>query len=364
MSNSDTLPHAPLSNQASLSSGLLLIDKPKGVTSHDIVAAVRSRLNIRRVGHAGTLDPMATGLLIVGFGHATRLLDYIVAHTKTYQASIRFGQSTTTDDAEGSVLQATPTLLAPSHQQPFENGVVIDRSLLETTIHERFVGEISQVPSTYSAIKVKGRRAYDLARHGEHVDLKARAVTVSEFSVIELKQGEVNNVPAVDADVCVRCSAGTYIRALARDLGAAIGTGAHLTALRRTTIGDFSVDDPLVIHAWIDQPTDFEGTGRRQETTDGHGESTRRSRVKIQLPDPQTLAAHAMPLFDAVQSAMPTLAVEPQEIVDLRFGRKLMRDISSESAAYDPATHEVIALIRPDGKSGAQPFAVFPADDA
>ena len=127
MSNSDTSPHAPLSNQASLSSGLLLIDKPRSITSHDIVAAVRSRLHIKRVGHDGTLKPMATGLLVVGFGYATRLLDYVVAHTKTYQASIRFGQSTTTDDAEGEVLETTPTLLAQTHQQPFERGIVIDQ---------------------------------------------------------------------------------------------------------------------------------------------------------------------------------------------------------------------------------------------
>ncbi len=208
--------------------GILLVDKPQGITSHDVVARARRALDTRKIGHAGTLDPMATGLLILGVGPATRLLTYIVGLGKTYTATIRLGVSTDSDDADG-----TETARADA-------STIIDAQIRAGIA--ALTGDISQVPSTVSAIKVDGRRAYDLARAGETVELKSRAVTVSRFDVLATRRtGAV-----VDLDVVVECSSGTYIRALARDLGAALGVGGHLTALRRTRIGSFDVADAVV----------------------------------------------------------------------------------------------------------------------
>lgn len=211
-------------------SGILLVDKPGGVTSHDVVARARRALGTRKIGHAGTLDPMATGLLILGVGPATRLLTFIVGLDKTYEATIRLGVSTDSDDADGvETARADATALGAIAPAAIDAGIAALR------------GEISQVPSTVSAIKVGGRRAYDLARAGEEVELRARTVTVSRFEVT----GRRADAEAIDLDVVVDCSSGTYIRALARDLGAALGVGGHLTALRRTRIGPFEVADAL-----------------------------------------------------------------------------------------------------------------------
>ncbi|KAF2418340.1 tRNA pseudouridine(55) synthase TruB [Microbacterium sp. B35-30] len=221
--------------------GLLLVDKPGGITSHDVVARARRALGTRKIGHAGTLDPMATGLLVLGVEGATRLLTFIVGLDKTYEATIRLGVATDTDDAEGQVVAVTD---ASSLESP-----AITAGIAALT------GRISQVPSTYSAIKVDGRRAYDLARAGEEVQLKAREVTVSRFEVLAERRPSTGSqateagtatagsaMPGViDLDVVVDCSSGTYIRSLARDLGAALGVGGHLTALRRTRIGPFDV---------------------------------------------------------------------------------------------------------------------------
>jgi tRNA pseudouridine55 synthase len=200
-------------------SGILLLDKPKGLTSHDVVARTRRAAGTRKVGHAGTLDPMATGLLVLGINSSTRLLTYLVGLDKEYLATIRLGQSTTTDDAEGEV---TATADASG---------VTDESIAAGIAS--LTGAISQVPSSVSAIKVDGKRAYALVREGEQVELKARAVTISAFELLERRGDEL--------DVRVECSSGTYIRALARDLGADLGVGAHLTALRRTRIGPFGI---------------------------------------------------------------------------------------------------------------------------
>lgn len=206
--------------------GILLVDKPGGLTSHDVVARVRRAFGTRKVGHAGTLDPMATGLLVIGIEGATRLLTYVVGADKTYLATIRLGQSTTTDDAEGEI---TATADAPALDAV--TAADIEQGVAALT------GDISQVPSSVSAIKVAGRRAYDRVRAGEEIELKARAVTVSRFDVLEMRHGE----GILDLDVIVDCSSGTYIRALARDLGARLGVGGHLTALRRTRVGPFDV---------------------------------------------------------------------------------------------------------------------------
>ncbi len=204
--------------------GVLLVDKPGGMTSHDVVARARKALGTRKIGHAGTLDPMATGLLILGVEAATRLLTFIVGLDKTYEATIRLGATTDTDDADGEIETVT-------------DAAAVDPAEIAAAIAD-LTGEISQVPSRVSAIKVGGRRAYDLARAGEEVELAARSVTVSRFEVVDLRRTD----RFVDLDVVVDCSSGTYIRALARDLGAALGVGGHLTALRRTRIGPFGID--------------------------------------------------------------------------------------------------------------------------
>jgi tRNA pseudouridine55 synthase len=205
------------------SSGLIIVDKPKGLTSHDVVARIRKLAGTRRVGHAGTLDPMATGVLVVGVEKATRLLGHLALTDKEYTGTIRLGQSTDSDDAEGSLIAAVPAVN------------VTEAELLAAV--SSLTGDIRQVPPGVSAIKVGGQRSYRLARAGSAPELAARAVTVSEFAVVEVRRsGEV-----VDVDVRVTCSSGTYIRALARDAGAALGVGGHLTALRRTRVGPYRI---------------------------------------------------------------------------------------------------------------------------
>jgi len=205
-------------------SGLVLLDKPQGFTSHDAVAKLRRILGTRKIGHAGTLDPMATGLLVLGVDAGTKLLQFLVGVDKQYLATIRLGQSTSTDDAEGDVIA---TKIA--------SGVLLADVLAEI---KKLTGDILQTPSQVSAIKVDGKRAYDLVREGIEVELKARPVTVSKFEVIGEPRitGEF-----LDLDVLVDCSSGTYIRALARDLGVALGVGGHLTALRRTKVGQYDI---------------------------------------------------------------------------------------------------------------------------
>lgn len=206
--------------------GALFIDKPAGMTSHDVVARVRRVLGVRRVGHAGTLDPMATGVLVIGVGPTTRLLGIVGAHDKEYTATVRLGAATTTDDSEGEVIGvADPDTLAS-----------ISDSAIETAVGG-FIGTIAQRPSAVSAVKIDGKRAYERVREGQDVELPERTVTVTAFEV----RG-IDRVPGfVDVQVRVECSAGTYIRALARDLGAALCVGGHLTALRRTRSGGVRV---------------------------------------------------------------------------------------------------------------------------
>ncbi|WP_104163295.1 tRNA pseudouridine(55) synthase TruB [Cryobacterium sp. N22] len=224
--------NAPRRTPGSTTSGLVLIDKPQGWTSHDAVARTRRLANTRKVGHAGTLDPMATGLLILGINSSTRLLTYVVGLDKEYLATIRLGAATTTDDAEGEELTRAPADVVGA--------------LAETAVTDgirALTGDISQRPSAVSAIKVDGKRAYARVRAGEDVELPARPVTVSEFELLSSTPVE----GFLDLEVRVVCSSGTYIRALARDLGAGLGVGGHLTSLRRTRIGPFGIDaaDPL-----------------------------------------------------------------------------------------------------------------------
>jgi len=203
--------------------GVVVVDKPAGWTSHDVVARVRRLAGTRKVGHAGTLDPMATGVLVLGLGRGTRLLGHLASTRKTYEATARLGLATTTDDAEGEPLRAVPT-----------------GGLDETTVRGAvagFVGDIEQVPSTVSAVKVDGQRAHARVRRGEEVTLAARPVTIHTAEVTAVRLGPAT----LDLDLVVECSSGTYVRALARDLGAALGVGGHLTALRRTAVGPFTL---------------------------------------------------------------------------------------------------------------------------
>jgi tRNA pseudouridine55 synthase len=211
--------------------GLLIVDKPAGWTSHDVVARCRRLCGTRKVGHAGTLDPMATGVLVLGINRATKLLTFLVGCDKTYTATIRLGQSTVTDDAEGEI--------ATSHDVSGLSVEAVEREVAALT------GEIAQVPSAVSAIKVDGQRSYARVRAGQDVVLRARAVTVSRFEILDQRTRSVHGPQGqrvLDLDVIVEVSSGTYIRALARDLGTALGVGGHLTALRRTRVGRFGLD--------------------------------------------------------------------------------------------------------------------------
>jgi len=216
--------------------GIVLVDKPAGPTSHDVVAKMRKLFNTRKVGHAGTLDPMATGMLVIGIGRATRLLGYFTAHDKEYLGTIRLGISTTTDDAQGELVAQTSAL----H--------VTESSILETV--KDFRGPIMQQPSAISAIKIDGKRAYARVRDGEDINIPARSVMIHDLEIVEISA--LADLKVVDVKVRVVCSAGTYIRALARDIGEQLGVGGHLTELRRTRSGVF--DSMVTLAALQENP--------------------------------------------------------------------------------------------------------------
>lgn len=334
-------------------SGLLLVDKPQGVTSHDVVSCVRHLLHMKRVGHAGTLDPMATGLLIVGFGQATRLLNYILGSDKTYEAIIRLGEETTTDDAEGDVISyddsrcllgvdlrnqdpliASLFARACSMQCSDEYGAsnadsslrshVLDeptRALLlqhlQDVIEQHLTGNIQQVPTAFSAIKVHGQRAYDLAREGKDVLLDARTVRIQTFNVdssaIRLNRG-VSGVVVLDIPVRVRCSSGTYIRALARDLGRLLGVGGHLIMLRRTQIGAYSLDNVQALALETTTRTFTDRQGVLQSRTQA---------VTSQQYDIEDLQRACCTMMQAARLMMPCMPITFQQARDIRFGRKI-----------------------------------------
>ncbi|GHB76517.1 tRNA pseudouridine synthase B [Streptomyces cirratus] len=209
--------------------GLIVVDKPSGFTSHDVVAKMRGIAKTRRVGHAGTLDPMATGVLVLGVEKATKLLGHLALTEKEYLGTIRLGQNSLTDDAEGEITSSTDASAVTRD--------AVDKGIAKLT------GQIMQVPSKVSAIKIKGVRSYKRARDGEDFEIPARPVTVSSFQVYDMRDAEAEDgTKVVDLVVSVVCSSGTYIRALARDLGADLGVGGHLTALRRTRVGPYKLD--------------------------------------------------------------------------------------------------------------------------
>ncbi|WP_329270181.1 tRNA pseudouridine(55) synthase TruB [Streptomyces sp. NBC_01451] len=209
--------------------GLVIVDKPSGFTSHDVVAKMRGIARTRRVGHAGTLDPMATGVLVLGVERATKLLGHLALTEKEYLGTVRLGQNTLTDDAEGDITSSTDA-----------SGVT--REAVDAGV-AKLTGRIMQVPSKVSAIKINGVRSYKRAREGEEFEIPARPVTVSSFAVYDVREAvAADGTPVLDLVVSVVCSSGTYIRALARDLGADLGVGGHLTALRRTRVGPYKLD--------------------------------------------------------------------------------------------------------------------------
>lgn len=216
--------------------GVVVVDKPAGMTSHDVVGRCRRIFGTRKVGHAGTLDPMATGVLVVGIERATKILGLLTATSKSYAATIRLGQTTSTEDAEGELLQSVST----EH--------VSDEAIAAALPPLR--GDISQVPSAVSAIKVGGRRAYQLARDGQAVELAARPVRIDRFDVSDTRR----EAGLIDVDVEVDCSSGTYIRALARDLGDALAVGGHLTSLRRTRVGRFDLGQAVTLDELAERP--------------------------------------------------------------------------------------------------------------
>ena len=281
--------------------GLLLVDKPGGMTSHDVVARARRVLSVRRVGHAGTLDPMATGLLVLGVGAATRLLGYVGGHDKTYEATMRLGQSTVTDDREGEVLATTST----AH---------LDDAAVAAALAAQ-AGPLLQVPSSVSAVKVAGRRSYDRVRAGEEVVLEPRAVTVHRLDVHRV----VRPTPdLVDVDVTVTCTAGTYVRAIARDAGAALGVGGHLTALRRTASGPFSVADAAPV----------EDAGQALAAGGGAG---------------------VLGLADAARAVFPVRALSAEEARALGHGQRIPATGAPGLHAAIDADDRLVALVEDAG---------------
>ena len=252
-----------------MASGIVLVDKPLGLSSHSAVSGVRKALGTKKVGHAGTLDPAATGLLVMGVNAGTRLLTYLVGLDKSYTATMRLGYETTTDDAVGDrVGESSETLETLTDDEI--------RSAVGT-----FRGEIEQVPSTFSAIKIDGKRAYDLARAGQEVELKSRTVTISRLEASSITRGD----GFIDVELVVDCSSGTYIRALARDIGRHLGVGGHLVALRRTRVGPFGV----------------EGSPLPQDVQE----------------------EHLMSLAEVASQVMPVVSLAAQEVIDISHGRPI-----------------------------------------
>ena len=284
------------------SSGLLVVDKPGGMTSHDVVARVRRILGTRKVGHAGTLDPMATGVLLLGVERATRLLGHLALADKRYRATIRLGSSTVTDDREGDIVtRADEATLA---------GLGEDAIM---TALASLTGSIEQRPSSVSAVKVDGRRAYDRVRSGEQVDLASRRVVISRLDVLEVRR----EAAAIDVDVDVECSTGTYVRAIARDAGSALGVGGHLTMLRRTRVGPF-------------------------------GEERARSLADIETAGDSAL----LPLTDVAIASFPTWRLDDEQSAAARVGRRFPWD-------GPVSTDGPVALLSRDGE-----FLALAADDA
>ena len=286
-----------MTTRSDAAGGLLIVDKPSGWTSHDVVGRLRRLAGTRKVGHAGTLDPMATGVLVVGIDRGTKLLTFLVGCDKDYAATIRLGQATLTDDREGELTASVKA-----------TGVTDDE--IAAAVHA-LTGDIEQVPSAVSAIKVNGERAYARVRAGEEVALAARPVTVSQFTIDAIHRAPHEAPECLDVDVRVTVSSGTYVRALARDLGAALGVGGHLTALRRTRVGGYAVGSAHT----LDDLAAVAGGGR-----------------------PLPLVA----VGEAARAALPTRLLTEAEARTLSFGQRL--------PSLDPGRSTPVAALDPSGQ--------------
>ena len=289
-----------------MTDGFLVVDKAGGMTSHDVVAVARKALGTRKVGHAGTLDPMATGILVLGFGNGTRLLQYITDGDKSYIATIILGASTITDDKEGEVITSTDASAVSDDE--------INRVLAT------MIGTIAQRPSSVSAVKVGGERAYDRVRAGESFELAAREVTITQLDVVQIRHCE----KTTEVDIEVTCSAGTFIRAIARDLGAELRVGGHLSALRRTRVAGFNENDAVSF---------------------------------------ENLKAGNFTSLDLAAVARSTFAVREltlEEVQELSFGRPLTENGHTAIAAALSPDNRLIALLKDEGDK-AKPIAVFAA---
>jgi len=286
--------------------GFLVVDKEPGMTSHDVVAMARRALGTRKVGHAGTLDPMATGILVLGFNNGTRLLQYITDGDKSYQATVVLGAATVTDDVEGEVISTADTT-----------------AITDSQIHDELVkmrGTIMQRPSSVSAVKIDGERAYDRVRSGEEVVLPSRSVTISQLNVLDIRRLE----NGIEIDIEVTCSAGTFIRAIARDCGDALGVGGHLNSLRRSRVAGFGLDGAVSL-----------------EQLKGGDFST-------------------LNLADVARATFPVREIQLDEKHELSFGRTLVANPNDQIHAGITAANELIALLsNVDGR--AKPIAVFAA---
>jgi tRNA pseudouridine55 synthase len=289
-----------------MSDGFLVVDKAGGMTSHDVVAVGRKALGTRKVGHAGTLDPMATGILVLGFGNGTRLLQYITDGDKSYVATIVLGASTITDDSEGEVLEST------------DASTVADTEIQR--VLATMVGTIAQRPSSVSAVKVGGERAYDRVRAGETFELAAREVTISQLDILAIRHLQSTS----EVDIEVTCSAGTFIRAIARDLGNELKVGGHLSALRRTRVAGFTLESA------------------------------------VSFEDLKTQKFTALGLADVARVTFAVRELTLEEVQELSFGRPLVENGHTQIAAGMSPDNRLIALLKDEGAK-AKPIAVFAA---
>ena len=289
-----------------MSDGFLVVDKAGGMTSHDVVAVGRKALGTRKVGHAGTLDPMATGILVLGFGNGTRLLQYITDGDKSYVATIVLGASTITDDSEGEILESTDA-------SKVEDAEI--KKVLAT-----MVGTIAQRPSSVSAVKVGGERAYDRVRAGETFELAAREVTISQLDVLDIRHLQ----STTEVEIEVTCSAGTFIRAIARDLGVELKVGGHLSALRRTRVAGFTLDSA------------------------------------VSFDDLKAQKFTALGLADVARTTFVVRELTLDEVQELSFGRPLKENGHTQISAGMSPDNRLIALLKDEGAK-AKPIAVFAA---
>ena len=339
-------------------SGIVIVDKPAGMTSHDVVSAMRRLMRTRKVGHAGTLDPAATGVLILGIERGTKFMTHLVANTKSYDATIRLGFATTTDDAEGEPIpylrdseenssQATAGfLISPATRERLS--VLLSEPERIDRAREQLTGDIMQRPSSVSAIKVDGRRAYDRVRSGKEVSLPPRPVTVSTFDIRDMRTTTIYNgdegVTVIDLDVTVDCSSGTYIRALARDLGELLGVGGHLTALRRTRVGSFGLDDAKTLDQLRDEQSLAEQRIRDEQVT---GEIPR--------------ASLSYSLDQAITRSFPIRHLSDDEASAVSMGKRIPASDLKDAYAGVSADGHAIALLKNEGKIAKTVFVARPA---